>query len=646
MPIVENWSEPLERAIEAKLSSSVNRNYETLRQAQQLAALLDGAKQSGDLARRLEEYARDLESEYQATVEAIRQSTSAQKAEEGVRRMEAFRGYKDADAVIAEGRERAERLSREEAARAEALKKRNMLIYLSIAAVAVAALAFVIVHGMQVNRRIEGRIAEVRAMVDEGRREDAIDALAALAGDKITGQEHPTLYAVTESMLESAAAEEGYDAAFGLCDRLLESAPDAVDRDGFQSFVSAQVADTSLAPARRWMLLDQLTRRDMSVSGLDRDAMTALVLDYAATLSPLEAWPVVRDARAGNLGRITDDQLSEAFTAYARQAPADEALDVLIDDAGLLAGLPQSAGTEAEGACLDLLSDELSAADHRDMQEWVSAHWDILEGCNTGPDHALRFLYALHGAGYDVASLFPDGMKVDIPLASNMLRLVDRLRGNISEGAIPDMSGVLPLSIVEDDSYNNRSIYDITDTFSTMLDSKITKMQADDAHYTVRLLTQYLFDIPENMRPATFADCTSVLCMQQTYLPAGNIYRTITTESRYSRAGSALPSLDDTTYRDFFSALDMTAVYDLSDRDACEALTVRLGNAKVDDEAYFNANKSKGAALYTADNMLGVFDTDALKEDYKLLIDNVENLNLYVLLNRIGNEGENTNDAD
>ena len=115
MPIVENWSEPLERAIVAKLSSSVNRNYETLRQAQQLAALLDGAKQSGDLARRLEEYARDLESEYQATVEAIRQSASAQKAEEGVRRMEAFRGYKDADAVIAEGRERAERLSREEA---------------------------------------------------------------------------------------------------------------------------------------------------------------------------------------------------------------------------------------------------------------------------------------------------------------------------------------------------------------------------------------------------------------------------------------------------------------------------------------------------------------------------------------------------
>ena len=307
MPIVENWSEPLERAIEAKLSSSVNRNYETLRQAQQLAALLDGAKQSGDLARRLEEYARDLESEYQANVEAIRQSASAQRAEECVRRMEAFRGYKDAEAVIAEGRERAERLSREEAARAEALKKRNMLIYLSIAAVAVAALAFVIVHGMQVNRRIEGRIAEVRAMVDEGRREDAIDALAALAGDKITGQEHPTLYAVTESMLESAAAEEGYDAAFGLCDRLLESAPDAVDRDGFQSFVSAQVADTSLEPARRWMLLDQLTRRDMSVSGLDRDAMTALVLDYAATLSPLEAWPVVRDARAGNLGRITDD---------------------------------------------------------------------------------------------------------------------------------------------------------------------------------------------------------------------------------------------------------------------------------------------------------------------------------------------------
>ena len=42
MPIVENWSEPLERAIVAKLSSSVNRNYETLRQAQQLAALLDG----------------------------------------------------------------------------------------------------------------------------------------------------------------------------------------------------------------------------------------------------------------------------------------------------------------------------------------------------------------------------------------------------------------------------------------------------------------------------------------------------------------------------------------------------------------------------------------------------------------------------
>ena len=76
---------------------------------------------------------------------------------------------------------------------------------------------------------------------------------------------------------------------------------------------------------------------------------------------------------------------------------------MLNGDAELLAVLPQSAVTEAEGACLDLLSDELSAADHRDMQEWVSAHWDILEGCNTGPDHALRFLYAAAKTVHDAA---------------------------------------------------------------------------------------------------------------------------------------------------------------------------------------------------------------------------------------------------
>ena len=652
MPIVKNWTEPLERAIKAKLSSTFKKDYATLRQAQQMAALLDGATQSDDLAKSLEKYAGELESEYQTIVEAVRQGNSPGKVEENVKRLEAFRGYKEAEAIIAEGRERAARLRQEEADRAKASKKRKTRVFLAVAAVAVAALAFFIVRGTLTYRRIEGRIAEARAMVDAGKRTDAVDVVSTLAGEGVTGQEHPSLYEVTEAMLEGTAADEGYDAAFELFDRLLEDMPDTVDKDGFRTFASARVTDTSLETAQRWTLFNHMMRRDMNVSGFDKDDATALVLDYASTLSPVEAWPVIRNARAGNVGHITDVQLSEAFMAYAPHVPADGAFDAIMDDV-LRATLPASAVAEVGGACLDLLSDELSTADHRDMQEWVSAHWDILEGCNIGPDHALRFLYALHGAGYDVVSLFPDGMKVDIPLASNMQHLIDKLRGNASEGAIPDMRGVLPLSIVEDDHYDNRSIYNIKDTLSTMLDSKITKMQADDAHYTVRLLTRYLFDIPEELRPATFADCTSVLCMQQTYLPGGHIYQTITTESRYSRGGSSLPDLGSslpglgsTTYRVFFSALDMTTVYDLSDPDASEAISVNVHEAKVSDEAYFEANKDNDYALYTADNMLGVFDNAKLRADYETTINNVEELNLYILLNRIGNEGENTNDAD
>ena len=158
-------------------------------------------------------------------------------------------------------------------------------------------------------------------------------------------------------------------------------------------------------------------------------------------------------------------------------------------------------------------------------------------------------------------------------------------------------------------------------------------MKRDDAHYNVRLLTEYFFRVPEGMRPASFDECTSLFCMQTAYYHAG----TITEESSISSM---------TSYYPFFTALDMVAVYDLSDPHLNNCFYLQTHPAQVEDDAWFAENKSNSFTLLSSSNMLGDFDEETLKGEYDVCMDRIEVLQFYWLFDESDTGEEETNDAE
>ena len=153
-------------------------------------------------------------------------------------------------------------------------------------------------------------------------------------------------------------------------------------------------------------------------------------------------------------------------------------------------------------------------------------------------------------------------------------------------------------------------------------------MQASDAQYEIRLLPEYLLRIPEELRPATFAECAAFVCRQHSYIPSATI--TKVTETTYGgRSSYGLPVTTSREYRYCYSALDMVTVYDAHDAGAAVVMSFQQNPAQAEDDVWFAAHKQNSSELYTQENMMGTFDEAALKEKYD---DCMDNLSLYILL--------------
>ena len=150
--------------------------------------------------------------------------------------------------------------------------------------------------------------------------------------------------------------------------------------------------------------------------------------------------------------------------------------------------------------------------------------------------------------------------------------------------------------------------------------------ERDDQSYEVRLLPEYLFRLPEDMRPADQAHCGSLLAMQKSYLLAGTITSTNTTTY-----GSVTTS-STTTYYPFFSALDVVAVYDLADPASGAHLYRKLNAAQVEDDEWFESHKTSSETSQFS-NRAGHFDEEALKAAYEEYVDEPGYLALAVYLN-------------
>ena len=378
---------------------------------------------------------------------------------------------------------------------------------------------------------------------------------------------------------------------------------------------------------------------DLKVMESGDDLMWDAFVKYVNSIDITEAWPVVYNARKEKTLPITDNTVAEVYSKYVQKVPVETAwaeIDTYRED-GLLSVLPRDALSQLGGAYLDGVAAELVSGAGPDVTDWASAQRTNLETVPIDPDAALRFVYALNSAGCDVDTLFPQGICVNIPVAARVCGLTNDLVRSATHTGVPNMSVVLPVSIVEQNVYSGKRIYNITAMMEQRLNESVAKRQGNDAAYVVRLLPKYLFRLPEDSRPASFADCTGLICMQQSYLYSGRILHE--TKNQFQTF------LNTSTYYPYFTALDMVSAYDLGNESLRECISLEQHPAQVEDNKWFEMNKNTGY-LFTDSNMLGSFDAVALEESYSQAVDQIEVIRVIMLINHSNQTEENTDEAD
>ena len=237
------------------------------------------------------------------------------------------------------------------------------------------------------------------------------------------------------------------DEAWAIASQRVEDGQLAPDSDIAASALESALAEVSGAQA--W----DIARRAVELKVTDRDSELAQAAfsAYLATLPPEEAWNAVYTARRDGTQSISDEAFMAVYTAYADTVPVDRLWSDFIGYVrdGKLELFHADAPRQALSAYLRLLSDELAAGSDRDMAAWAEEQAEALNAVAADPDAALTFVYALKDAGRDPAALFPSGLLVDIPMADRVCNLVNRLTNSLSPGRTPNVSTVLPVSIVQ-----------------------------------------------------------------------------------------------------------------------------------------------------------------------------------------------------
>ncbi len=599
MAIVENWAAPLADSILKMLSkpemtaSEINRVCEILK-------LLDGAKISDSVSNKLEIQKENLEKRYQAALKKLETVQDISAIEQAIKELEQFSDYQDVSKPIEAAKQRIEQLKEEEKRRQEQKKKRRRICFLAAAAAVVALVVFISVSNYQKHQQMLSRIAEARTLAEEGKNAESIDVLSGLIKEDEKRAELQELQQAIDALLENTAAitEKGeYSNALEVISALYNGG----------------------VPGRYHSQMEALAGAVLEKTAADLGAQAACELyeTYEKTArNILDSYGF----RGYCTSRIENKELPLKDRWQLLCFMAKEQLPY--------SALTQETIDELSNACIELLIEETAAQTHQDMSVWAAESRELLDRVQIEPDTALRFLYALHGAGYDVGALFPNGVPVRISLGESIVQLKKTLTDDAST-QLPQMSKILPLSIREKTTYDGGSICKITNNRSQDdLEKRIDEIQINDAQYEVRLLAEYLFLLPEDMLPASFSECDSLLCMQNTYYCSGSIYEKTTKTSK------SLGTYSTYKYHPMFIALDVIAVYAPSDKNVSSVLYAKGNNPQAADDEWFNKNKNS-SSLYTEANMMGEFDTETLKNEYEEM---VKNIYVTILLMRLSTD--------
>ena len=306
-----------------------------------------------------------------------------------------------------------------------------------------------------------------------------------------------------------------------------------------------------------------------------------------SSLSPEESWIIAMHSLELERMKSSDYMIVKAFTALL--------------------------GTIAEDAEQD------NSDSHSDIKNRIQEIQPYLATVPVDPDPALQLCYSLESSGMDLKELFPEGILVDIPLGASVSALNENIQsGGENVSGIPDMSKMLPISLVESTSdAAGDEIYNVEVGKQETLVNWIRRTQKEDNHYTIKLLPEYLMRIPEKMRAGSFDECTSVVTMQQLWVMAGWIYTTVSTDFGY-----AIPHTENKDYRGYFMAMDCVSVHDLSAPDKYELFELEVHDPKFSDVEWYEMNKYK-SEIYAPEYMLGEHDLEWLKKKYERTINDL-----------------------
>ena len=326
-------------------------------------------------------------------------------------------------------------------------------------------------------------------------------------------------------------------------------------------------------------------------------------------LPAAEGWVVAADAlKAGRLKK--DDALfMKAYAAYVTQ----------------LTGQAEQGSTP-------------SASDWESVSPYLTA-------LKIDPALAMRLVYALSSAGADMEAWFPDGrILVDIPVGAFVSAMNRWIASSDESPAPPDMNAAIPV-LIEETTTDDRQREMYTRTYSSQddLQTGIDTLQAADSHYNVYLLPEYLVSMDETLRAKTYEECTCLVAMQQSYLLEGYTF----TETEHKSTGSAAffsPTYKTTSnYRGHFYAVDLEAFYDLKESGHFARISIEVHDPVISGDGWYDQHKDDGSSkVFTAENCLGVHDTQALSESFAETMEYLDFYELMVTLPGGTQETENT----
>ena len=385
-------------------------------------------------------------------------------------------------------------------------------------------------------------------------------------------------------------------------------------------------------------LLKDLT--DLNAGRNDLYEVSEKALESVAGREGFAAAFALRDALAEEVDGAVD---ADAFGKWADEQFTSGAVSpeegwVIAQDALATERLKETSEVvvNAFNACLESVLEKAQSGDTGDLMTWISGQKTYMTSLPVNPDLAIKACRTIDEAGNDSAAVFPDGILVDIPVGSNVAKLNEWLGIEDNSYTSPNMTKMLPVSIVEKQKSSVLDMCDMPYPSEAELISAIEDLQKRDAHYTVMFLPKYYKSMPEDLRADTFAECTCLVAMQKSYYLRGCTYKEETKGTSFSKRTS--------DYRGYFTAVDCVAFYDPANPEYFMNYSLEAHEPIVAMKGWYDANKNSSDLIFNASSyMLGAHDDEALNAEYEKAIENLSIIKIVTEMSESGEEEENGN---